>query len=260
MFVIARVAADLDHLPVVHAGGMHAAVESLDPFGVGRGHLQPHGDVAGDVIAAHAHAIGKDHVFLDEDRHPGGAAAQIDTGRPQFLFVFDQRRDAGGIGRRGDAGEFEIAALDTMGKVLHRCGIHRQHVHVDGKPVADLAPRIDKAGAVIEREVDGLGMHDLTAFAVFGHIAAGQNAGHVLLCDHLPVEFKLRVQAVAARCAAGETGDDVIDADPRHLLGCLQRGAYRALGLSHGADLAEAHTARPGRGGTDHTETGLPGQ
>jgi hypothetical protein len=54
------------------------------------------------MIAAHAHAIGVDHVFLHEDREAGRPAAHVDAGRPQLLFIFHKARHAGDIGRAGE--------------------------------------------------------------------------------------------------------------------------------------------------------------
>ena len=89
MFVIAGIAADLDHLAIIHARGVHTAVKRLDPLGIGRGYLQTHGDVGGYVIPAHTHRIGVDHVFLDKDRHARRSAAQINTGGTQLLLILD---------------------------------------------------------------------------------------------------------------------------------------------------------------------------
>ena len=61
--------------------------------------MQAFGNVASDVIAAQPNAIGKDHVLLDKDRDAGGAAAHVDAGSTQFLFILDQRGYARDIGR-----------------------------------------------------------------------------------------------------------------------------------------------------------------
>ena len=65
---IAGIAAHFDHLAVIHACRLDAAVPGLDPFGHRDRHLQPLGDIRRHMIPTHAHRIGIDHVLLDEDR------------------------------------------------------------------------------------------------------------------------------------------------------------------------------------------------
>jgi hypothetical protein len=142
--------------------------------------------------------------FLMKDRNPRRAAAHVDAGGAQFLFILDQRRDARDIGRRGKARDIQIAALDAMDQVLHHRGIDRQKMHVAGQPVADLAARIAKARAVIQRKVHGLGVQHLAPRADVGHVAGGQRARHVLFGHDRILQADLARQPIAARLGPGE--------------------------------------------------------
>ena len=106
---VAGVAGDLDHLAVVHAGGVNAAIEGLDPLGHRHGDRQTHGDVAGDMVAAHGHGVGVDHVLFHEDRHACGAAPHVDAGSAQLLLVLDQRGNSAHVGGRRKPCKFQIA-------------------------------------------------------------------------------------------------------------------------------------------------------
>ena len=175
---------------------MHAAVERLDPFGIGGRNSQTHGDIRGHVITAHAHAVGIDHVFFHEDRHAGRAAAKINTGCAQFLFVFHQRRNARHVCRRCDPGELEVAAFDAADKVLDRMAIDCEHMHVHAEVLSQLTTRVDQARPVVEREVHRLGVQHIAPCSVFRHITGGQHASNFVFSDHLAFEFHLRVQTV----------------------------------------------------------------
>ena len=145
MLPIAGLAADLDHFPVIHARRHNTAVKRLDPFGDRLRHLQAHGDVTRDVIAAYANTVGVDHVLFHEARHARAAASEIDARGAQFLLIFHQRGNARNIRRRGQSGEFQVTALHTVGEVLHGDRINRHHVHVRGQAMANLASGIGQA-------------------------------------------------------------------------------------------------------------------
>ena len=48
------------------------------------------GNVAGDVFAADPNGVGKDHLAAEEDGDACGAAAKVNRGRSELLFVFDK--------------------------------------------------------------------------------------------------------------------------------------------------------------------------
>ncbi len=151
------------------------------------------------MIPAHPHAVGIDHVLLDEDRQTGGPAPHVDAGGPQFLFILDKAGDARHIGAGGNARQFQIAALDTVQKVLHHIAHDRQQVHVHRQPVPDLPARIAKARPVVQRKVHRLGVEHLAPWPKVRHIAGGQHAADVLFADHAVVQVQLARQAIAAR-------------------------------------------------------------
>ena len=97
MLPITRLSADLNYLAIIHPSGMDTTVHGFDPLSFCHGHTKTHGDIARNMVTAHAHGIGIYHMLFHEDRHTGRAAAQIDAGRAQFLFVFHQCRNAGHV-------------------------------------------------------------------------------------------------------------------------------------------------------------------
>ena len=196
MFPVASVTANVDHVPVIDAGGMDAPTEGFDPLRIGHGHAQPHRNIAGDVIAAHAHRIGIDHVLFHKDRNRGRAAAHIDTGSAQLLLVFDQRRIARGIGRGGNPGKFQIAALNTAHQVLHRAGVHRQHMHIHRQRLTQLAAWIRKPRTIIKGKVHRLRMQHLAARTVFRHLTGGKHLGNLGFRDLLTVQLQPGIQPI----------------------------------------------------------------
>src|SRR6056297_2274212 len=193
---VAGVAAEFDHLAVVHPGRHEPAVERLDPLGRRHRDLQPLRDVERDVVPAETYGVGVDHVLLHEDRKAGRPAAHVDAGRAELLFVLDEARHARHVGRRGQPREFEVAALDAVEDVLDRLGVDRQHVHVAGEPLAVLPARVGEPAPVVEREIHRLGVQHVAPVAVVRHVAGGEHVRHVGLA-HLPaLDVRLPGQTV----------------------------------------------------------------
>ena len=222
---------------------MDPAEFGLDPLGGGQGHLQALGNIGGDMVAAHAHTIGIDHVFFHENRNAGRAAPHVDTGGPQFLLIFNETGFTRDIGRRRHACQFQIAALDAVDQILNNRRIDRQQVQVTGKAIADLAARIAQTRAVVEREVHRLGVQHFAPRADIGHITGGQNPRDILFGHDRVLQFPLARQAIAARLCPRKTGDHMVYAHIGHFLRRLDGGADGAFGLVHHRDLAKAHPA-----------------
>ena len=181
---IASVSTNLNHLAVVHAGRHHTAIECLDPLRSRQRHLQTHRNVTGDVITPHTHCVSINHVLAHEDRNTRGATTHINTSSPQFLFILNKRRHAGHIGRRCQASEFKITALDTEKDVLHSHGINSQHMHIGRQHIPNKTARISHPGSMIERKIHWLCVQNLTVFTVVRDITRGHDLRDALLCDH----------------------------------------------------------------------------
>ena len=234
-------------------------MKRLDPFRDSKRDLKPLGDVLSDVIPTKPDRIGIDHVFLDEDGEARRAATHVDTGGTKLLLVLDQRGHARHISRRGKPCEFQIAALEAVDQILENGAVGSEHVHITGKPLADLTSRVDQSRAMVEREIHRLRMKDVTTVTDIRHVAGGQRPGDVMFADNVAFDRDDAREAVGARLPARETGDDVVDSDIRHFLSGLNSRPDCALGLVNRTAFAEFDPARPGRCCADHPKLGLSG-
>ena len=165
MFPIAAVAARFNHLTIIHLHGHRAPVQGFEPLCRSGWNLQTHGDIAGDMIAAHTHAVGINQVFFEENRDTRRAAAHINAGRTQLLLIFNQSCMCRDIGRRGHAGQLNITAFHAVVEVLYGTFLHGQNVQISGQILPDMATWIGHPSAVIQSEINRLRMHHGTAFA-----------------------------------------------------------------------------------------------
>ena len=62
-------------------------------------------------------AVAMDHRAAEEDGEGGGAAAHVDDGAAEIHLILDQRREAGGVGRRAQRRDVEMAARRAGGDV-----------------------------------------------------------------------------------------------------------------------------------------------
>ena len=103
----------VDDLALVGGVGDGAAVQRLHPLGMRQRRRQAARDVVGHVAAADRHAVGVDHLAVEEDGDGRGAAAHVDHGDAELHLVLDQGGEAGGVGRDDEALDVQVAARDA---------------------------------------------------------------------------------------------------------------------------------------------------
>src|SRR5579885_2799803 len=143
-----------------------AAPQRLHPLGMGERGGQAAGDVVGDVAAAHRHAVGEDHVAVEEHADRRRAAAHVDDGDAELHLVLDEAGEAGGIGADHQRVDVEMGAADDGAVVAHRRGGGGDQVHVDAEPLADHAARVADAAALVDRKADRDRVDHLAVVAV----------------------------------------------------------------------------------------------
>ncbi len=254
---VSGLSADLDHLTIIHASRLNAAVQRLDSLSGGIRNLKTYRDVAGNVIAAETDAVGVNHMLPQKDRDSGRATAHVDAGAAQFLLVLDQGGDSRSIGRGSDPGELEVTALDTVQQGLHRGSVNREKVKVGGKTLTNLATRVSHTGPVIKVEVHRLSVEHLAISSIVRHVASAKHATDVNVCNSTAMHFCGTGHAIRPRTCSGKAGNDVIDALLGHFLGGLDGSADCTFGFLHLLNFTEPHPTGSSCRRADHPERGL---
>ena len=206
------------------------------------------------MVPTHTDGIGINHVLFHKDRNARGPATKIDTGRPKFLFILNQRRNTGRIGTGRNARQFQITAFDAKEYVLQRDAIHGQHMHVTGQLIANLATRISHARSIIQGKVNRLRMQHVTLFTIIWHVTCRHHAANIAVCDQTIFDINGAIKTIRLGTTTSDTCDHVVNTDVRHFLGCLHDCPNCAFSFLHRVDFAEFHTARTGCGRTNHTK------
>ena len=180
MFPIAAIAAGFNHLAVIHFHSHCPPVKCFEPLGRRRWNLKTHGDVAGDMIPTHPHAVGINQVFFEENRNAGRPATHINTGRTKLLLIFNQSRMRRDIGRGGHARQLNITAFHALVEILYGTLFHSQNMQICRKILPDMTTRIGHPSSIIQSEINWLRMHHSAAFAKIRQIAGRQHAANIL--------------------------------------------------------------------------------
>src|SRR3984893_10950736 len=123
---------------------------------------EPAGDVIGDVHAADRDIIGKNHIAVEKHADRRRSAAHVDNGDAETDLVLHEAGEPRGVGTDDERLDLEMRAYNRGGVVAHACCPRRHHVHIDPEPLAEHAPRITDAAAVVDRKSDWDGTHNLT--------------------------------------------------------------------------------------------------
>ncbi len=138
--------------------------------------------------AADSHRVDMEQPSAGEDADRRGPSAEIDDGRAEFGLVVDQRREAGGVGRRDHGLDSEVTALDHQHEIARGRQIAGGDMQVHAEFVSDHALWIVHALRPIQRETGrkrmqhrapGAGVGGGSGFedpmnVVFGHGLAAQ--------------------------------------------------------------------------------------
>ena len=236
-----------------HQGGQRAPVLDLDGLGLVDGRAQADGDVVGHVGAAERHDGRVADRALVEDRHVGGAAAEVEQDHAEVALVVAQHRVARGQRLEHEVEDPQVGALDGAADVLRRGHRAGDDVDLGLEPHAAHPHRVLDAVLVIH---DVLLRDDVDDLAVHGD---GDGLGrldhpvHVGRAD-LVVPARDRDDAAAVDAAdvvAGDAGVDALHRHARHALGFVHRALDAGDGLLEVHDHAPAQSLA-GRGAHPH--------
>jgi hypothetical protein len=87
---------------------------------------------------------------VGKDRECRRAGTEINAGDAELGLVRRDHRKRARIGRRDEAGNAEMAALDAQHHVAHRHFVGGDGMEIDGKAFAAHALRFADAGIVVE--------------------------------------------------------------------------------------------------------------
>ena len=143
---------DVDRLLGADQRRQRAAVAPLEVLGVGHGRAQPDRHVVGDVIAPQRQDRRVPDGAVAEERHVGGAAADVDEDDAQLLLVGEEHRLGRGQRLEHDVLHGQPGAVHRADDVLH--GRHRagDDVHLDLQAHARHADRLPHAVLVVDDE------------------------------------------------------------------------------------------------------------
>src|SRR5690606_15989142 len=238
----------VDHLAVGRELGQRAAELLLDLLGrLGRG-AQRHRDVVGDLLAGDGQHRGMADGALGEHRDVRGAAADVDDGHAQFLFVLVENGVARGELLEDDVVDLEAAAADALDDVLRRAhragddvhlGLHAHAAHADG--LADALLAVD----------DEVLREDVQDLLVVGNGQRARRLDHpldVAGADLVVADGDHAVGVEAVDVRTGDAGVHRQDLAAGHQLGLLDRALDRlhgGLDVGHHALLQAARRMVP---------------
>ena len=227
----------------VHDG---RAVFELEFFRAAQRDFQAVGEVVGDVVAANREHAGVLDDAADIDDVIGGAAADVNDERAEFLLLVREQRERGGEAVEDDFVHLNLKAFDEADGVLEAVRVAVDDVDIHFEPRAEhpdgigdavlavhkkmLADGVDDI--VLGREIDGLGVFDDILNVVVGNLAVGGNHG----MDAAVVE--------AADVAAGDAEINIADFRAGHVFGLDDGVPHVLLGLFRVHDFALADAAR----------------
>ena len=180
MFPIAAIAAGFNHFAVIHFHSHCPPVKCFEPLGQRRWNLKTHGDVAGDMIPTHPHAVGINQVFFEENRNARRPATHINTGRTKLLLIFNQSRMRRNIGRGGHARQLNITAFHALVEILYGTLLYSQNMQISRKILPNMTTRVGHPSTIIQCEINRLRMHHSAAFAKIRQITGRQHAANIL--------------------------------------------------------------------------------
>ena len=112
--------ANLDEFIRVGQGIETGAVMFLEFFGMSQGGGQPHGNVVGQVVAAHRQDEVVPQGVFGKDGQVGDPAAEVDEGHAQFLFFVGEDRFPGGQALQDDAVHFQAGPVGAPENIIER--------------------------------------------------------------------------------------------------------------------------------------------
>ena len=143
---------DGDHVALIRAADQHAAIERLDPLGIGDAGVQTACNVGGHVMAAERKAFQMHEPTGQEYRDGGCTRAHVDDGGAKIGFVVGKHGEARHIRARHHGLDRQMATFDRQHQIARRRHVGRGDVHVDSETMAHHAARV--ADSV--RPVDGV--------------------------------------------------------------------------------------------------------
>ncbi len=209
-------------------------------------------------------AIGIDGGVADraarEDRHVGGAAADVDQADAEFLLVVGQH----GVARRQlfehDVLDLEAAALHALDDVLRGAFRAGHDVDLRFEPHARHADGL--ADAVLRVDDEFL-RQDVQDLLVRGNRHGARRVDHALdvaLRDFLVADRDDAVRIQAAHVAAGDAGEHGMNLATGHQLGFLDRALDRLHRRVDVDDDAALQPARRVRAHAHHVDRAVHGE
>src|SRR5271170_710325 len=174
-----------DGLAVVGRRSDAGAVKRLQAFGVADRDVEAARDVPGHMDAAEGDRVDMDQPPAGEYADRGRAAAEIDHRGAELRLVVDQRRQAGGVGRRHHRLDPQVAALDHQHQVARRGRIARREVKIDPEFGPDHALGIVNVAGRVESEGGRKRMQDCSSRLNVRLRRSIENPSNIVLGDGL---------------------------------------------------------------------------
>ncbi len=214
------------------------AIFHLEPFGLGNGGSEPHGDVVGHMVASQGQDGGVPDGPARKDRDVGGAAADVHQDDTQLFFVRGQDGTGRGNLLQDDVLQAETGLVGAFGDVAD-CGNAAGHdMDPDFQARTRHADRIGDATDIVDGKFLRQYMDYLNADRLGKILGLFHHPFLVGLGDLITLDGDDAVGADALNMTAGDTGVDIIHPDTGHLLSIFDRmsdSLNRILHVDHQA-------------------------
>ena len=187
-------------------------------------------------------------------RDVGHFGAKLDQRHAELALLGGQAGQSRRHRRGDDRPHAEMRRADHVIEVAQRRRVGGDDVDVDAEALGMEADRLLDALDPVDRVERRMGVEDDPVAAVDRRTAVAQQLVDVRLLDLVAAKLDLDIGDVAGEAAGAEARPDVVDGDPGHALGALDRLAHRDLAGVDVGDIAALDAAALALAGAEHAQ------